>query len=666
MAFRTDITVDWAQSPRLITVLSPSVELTIQDLVDTCRELEDDIINLPYSRLVDAAGKEPLGGGTSVGITATLQNAVVAFEARPGPTWTLCVISGGNLVAVDDVGSPIDPRFPTAFVTIDRTASASATLQDLSALQAASFLGIVSLDINSSNTGTNFPVGTREFPVNNIADCISIAEDRGLREILIVSTMTLDSGDFSAGYQFRADGPVITTLTLDPATDISNCSFANMTLTGAGDGVNSVRECVTENITGFSGDLIACAINGTLTLSGGVQTSMFDCWSNIPGGGVGQYPTVNMGGAGGQTLAVRNYHGGIAISNSSDAANIGSLDIGSGRVIFDSSVTDGSFTVRGNATVSDNSVSPAVIIDNTINAANEAAEYAGQVSIDTVEGISGTEYPIGTPGTPVDNLTDALAISDARGIENLHFHSDYTFQPGDNVSLKTLSGDNASLVQLSFLDGALTAGCTLRSVTVDGFLISPVLSERVIFLNVTGNATGPALGVMQVRDSIFKGTVTLSSALVAQIEVINSVSGAGGTAVIDVNGATVDLSFHNYVGDLQISGFTQAGNELVMSYGGGTVTLDSSNTAGTAWLRGIAEIVDQTAGMTVNDETMTFDSETIRKILQNKAVTDPSTGVMTIYDDDDVTPLLVAQLYEDVAESQIYRGQGAEVRNRLT
>ena len=53
------------------------------------------------------------------------------------------------------------------------------------------------------------------------------------------------------------------------------------------------------------------------------------------------------------------------------------------------------------------------------------------------------------------------------------------------------------------------------------------------------------------------------------------------------------------------------------------------------------------------------------RILRNKTVTDPSTGVMTVYADDGVTPYLTAQLYENATETQNYRGQGAEVRERL-
>lgn len=56
---------------------------------------------------------------------------------------------------------------------------------------------------------------------------------------------------------------------------------------------------------------------------------------------------------------------------------------------------------------------------------------------------------------------------------------------------------------------------------------------------------------------------------------------------------------------------------------------------------------------------------TISKVLRNKSVTDSVTGRMTVYDDDGVTPLLVANLYQDAAGTTPYAGKGAERRERL-
>lgn len=53
------------------------------------------------------------------------------------------------------------------------------------------------------------------------------------------------------------------------------------------------------------------------------------------------------------------------------------------------------------------------------------------------------------------------------------------------------------------------------------------------------------------------------------------------------------------------------------------------------------------------------------KLLRNKFITDPATGIATLYDDDSTTVLLSGFLYENATATQLYRGQGAERRERL-
>ncbi len=53
------------------------------------------------------------------------------------------------------------------------------------------------------------------------------------------------------------------------------------------------------------------------------------------------------------------------------------------------------------------------------------------------------------------------------------------------------------------------------------------------------------------------------------------------------------------------------------------------------------------------------------KLMLNKQITDPATGLMTIYDDDDTTVIYTGNVYEDAAGTTLYRGQGIERRNRL-
>ena len=76
------------------------------------------------------------------------------------------------------------------------------------------------------------------------------------------------------------------------------------------------------------------------------------------------------------------------------------------------------------------------------------------------------------------------------------------------------------------------------------------------------------------------------------------------------------------------------------------------------------------SGLTVGESTkldsININVDVLRKLQMNRMETNPSTGVLTIYDDDDSTPLYTGNIYEDVLAAQLYRGQGLERRNRLT
>lgn len=55
----------------------------------------------------------------------------------------------------------------------------------------------------------------------------------------------------------------------------------------------------------------------------------------------------------------------------------------------------------------------------------------------------------------------------------------------------------------------------------------------------------------------------------------------------------------------------------------------------------------------------------LTRIARNRMVTDPATGKITVYADDDTTPLLSADLWDDAAGTTPYTGAGAEARDRL-
>ncbi len=97
MTTRNDVQVDYQTSPRVAEVAAPSTEMTMQDLVDTLRKDEDAFARgLAFNKLLDASGKQPLGGVTSVGITVALQDVKIAFEGRTTPAETGTVTTGSG------------------------------------------------------------------------------------------------------------------------------------------------------------------------------------------------------------------------------------------------------------------------------------------------------------------------------------------------------------------------------------------------------------------------------------------------------------------------------------------------------------------------------------------------------------------------------------------
>lgn len=141
MAEIADVTVAFELSPRIATIPLPITDVTVQDLVDTLRDIEDEPSSMSYAKLLDATGKVAIGDDF-VGITMVLNNLKIAFAARGGPSFIQCRIDGGNTAAIDSVGDPLDPIEPTAFTQVVIAQSSSATITPTNALTKGQFLAL--------------------------------------------------------------------------------------------------------------------------------------------------------------------------------------------------------------------------------------------------------------------------------------------------------------------------------------------------------------------------------------------------------------------------------------------------------------------------------------------------------------------------------------------
>lgn len=356
------ITIDWAtyviNIPRADMQLIQSTPIEVRQLDittfhETLRDLEDGFDGIVNPSTHNYAASTEISGVILAQVMEVLAPYTVTFEDGQ---YAVNVVGGNSNIAdrvnINNVGV--------------RTAN-SAGLQDLSSLQAASFTaGAVSVNPNTNNTGTIYPVGTRAYAVNNMFDAHEIAEQRGLNTFQIMASLTLSTDDYTDGYVFNGDNPTTVSMILLDGVNTTNAEFRNLTISGVFDGNNMFRGCYIGNGTYVSGYIFQCALTGTITLAPNTTLTLLDCYSNVAGSGT---PQIDFDSQPNADLAVRNWSGGLRVLNITSTQSDISIDMASGRLYVDSTCTTGSLIVRGVGEVIDQSGAGFTVIDETVNSA---------------------------------------------------------------------------------------------------------------------------------------------------------------------------------------------------------------------------------------------------------------------------------------------------------
>ncbi len=343
MAIRNYVSVDFTVSPRIIWIdTTSSTSISVQDLIDTCMTISAQAANMDDAILLISSGKEFLtaDGSVKVGLTVTLNNAKIGFVSLGGPAWILCSIEGGNVVAVEDIAA--DPRVytdvvhPTAYITVERVSSSSATLADIEAIQYGSYDGVVSLDVINGQAGTAYPLGNQEYPVSNITDAVSIANSRGFKTIFVRESMTIDSGTNLHDFKLIGRSMCNTEIIIEPAVQCSTVTIENCDISGTLDGEVTISGCHVGDLTYVNGHIEDSGLYGTIILGGNEAAIFSRCFTpdqNNPA-------IIDMGGSG-QNLAMPNYSGIVTIRNlDSTSTDIG-IGLNSGMVIMENTVVAG-------------------------------------------------------------------------------------------------------------------------------------------------------------------------------------------------------------------------------------------------------------------------------------------------------------------------------------
>lgn len=339
------VTVDWPTkiinvSQDFLTPLGGSrYELDTNLFRLALRDAEDNEDGIVYLPTHNHNTKVLLGGIEYARVLEIINGYTITFEEKAQPYSVNLVGSNNNILDVTNLG------------TVQILSNNSAGLVQMREIEHSSFNGGITVDATSPYTGTTYPTGTVRRPVNNLSDAYQIAVSRGFSTFYIIGDITISTTEDFTGMIFIGESKSKSTITIAPAANVYRAEFYEAKITGTLDGDALVKGCVLENLNYISGFVEECVLaSGTIVLGGGAAAHFLHCYSGVPGATT---PTIDMGGSG-QSLALRNYNGGIRLINKSGTDAV-SLDINSGQVILENTVTAGTIIVRGIAKLTNNS-----------------------------------------------------------------------------------------------------------------------------------------------------------------------------------------------------------------------------------------------------------------------------------------------------------------------
>ena len=357
------ISIDWGT--RVITI--PQADITF--IGGSLYEMNTDWFRLQLKNLEDSPegmvnpdthshnSTVLLGGIEYARIIEIINGYTITFE--DGQYAVNLVGSNNNIADVANINQ------------VSIRPSNSAGLIQTREIQYASFNGGVTLDVVNGTAGTGYPTGTPRQPVSNLADGMFIARLQGFSVIYVTGDAVIDSGGDYNGMTFIGESKTKSLLNISDASNVLKCEFYEASVTGILDGDCVLKDCRLTELEYIWGFIESCVLEDTVTLGGTQPAHFLDCYSGIPGTAT---PTIDCGGNG-PPLAVRNYNGGLKLTNKSGVAAV-SIDLNAGQVILASTVTAGEIVVRGSGKLIDEAGDPiftgtwngATIINETINA----------------------------------------------------------------------------------------------------------------------------------------------------------------------------------------------------------------------------------------------------------------------------------------------------------
>jgi len=270
------------------------------------------------------------------------------------------------------------------------------------------------------------------------------------------------------------------------------------------------------------------------------------------------------------------------------------------EIINDYTITfeDGQYAV--NLTKSNNNIGDRVNVNQvSVRSANSAglmqtaeiehSSYNGGVTIDFINGISGTQYPAGTTRVPVNNLVDAKLIDAYRGFNKFYVIGNLVIDSGDYSGMEIV-GSSPTKTHITVEPSADVTQCEFYEAHILGTLDGQ--SElRQCLVDDLAYVSGYLHQCM-----LEPGTIHLGGGVEAHLLDCFSGQPGSGSPTIDLGGSGQALGVRNYNGGITL--INKTGPEAVsIDLASGQVKIDLTTvTNGEIVVRGDGKVINAANG----------------------------------------------------------------------
>ena len=267
---------------------------------------------------------------------------------------------------------------------------------------ASYYNGHISLSSISPDAGVEYPIGTRNRPVNNVDDAITLCEKYNIRTIGIYGNFTFHDHDNITGFHIYTQSSGDAMITIAQGCNTTSTIFENVGITGQLNGRCTILDSLIMDLCGFIGYMNNCGLMGGTSLCIGndtLKTVIQNCQSM---GTDVSVPTIDMGSIGIGDIKVKEYSGAVILANKT-AAQFTAMHFNSGNIIIKDTCVSGTllFAGVGRIYTDDSGANCTIVADDLINKQYTADSVWGHATaialrddVTFIRGIEGGRWQI--------------------------------------------------------------------------------------------------------------------------------------------------------------------------------------------------------------------------------------------------------------------------------